>query len=134
MSVSSSRAKPIPPAEPTARNGASPPLENGDRLTRPEFERRYDAMPNLKNAELIEGVVYLRFTVPHRQHGAPHAQLTGWLGNYAGYTPGAEGGNSGHIRINWGSMPQPDGVLFIQPECGGQARIDADDYTARGQG
>ncbi|MGL5134403.1 MAG: hypothetical protein ACRC78_17900 [Planktothrix sp.] len=22
------------------------PLENGDRLTRPEFERRYQAMPN----------------------------------------------------------------------------------------
>ncbi len=36
-----------------------PPLENGDRLTRPEFERRYDAMPGLKKAELIEGVVYL---------------------------------------------------------------------------
>jgi Uma2 family endonuclease len=28
-------------------------LENGDRLTRAEFERRYDAMPNLKKAELI---------------------------------------------------------------------------------
>ncbi|NOT54476.1 MAG: Uma2 family endonuclease, partial [Deltaproteobacteria bacterium] len=35
-----------------------PALENGDRLTRPEFERRYEAMPHLKKAELIEGVVY----------------------------------------------------------------------------
>ena len=34
-----------------------PPLENGDKLTRAEFERRYHAMPNLKKAELIEGVV-----------------------------------------------------------------------------
>ena len=25
-----------------------PPLENGDRLSRAEFERRYEAMPNLK--------------------------------------------------------------------------------------
>jgi hypothetical protein len=24
------------------------PLENGDRLTRTEFERRYEAMPHLK--------------------------------------------------------------------------------------
>ncbi len=32
------------------------PLEPGDRLTRPEFERRYEAMPHLKKAELIEGV------------------------------------------------------------------------------
>jgi hypothetical protein len=37
-----------------------PFLEPGDRLTRDEFERRYSAMPNLKKAELIEGVVYRR--------------------------------------------------------------------------
>jgi hypothetical protein len=40
-----------------------PPLENGDRLTRPEFERRYQAMPHIKKAELIEGVVYSRLAV-----------------------------------------------------------------------
>jgi hypothetical protein len=40
-----------------------PPLEAGDRLSRAEFERRYEAMPNLKKAELIEGVVYVR-TLP----------------------------------------------------------------------
>ena len=34
-----------------------PPLESGDRLSRAEFERRYAAMPALKKAELIEGVV-----------------------------------------------------------------------------
>src|SRR5262245_34325464 len=33
-----------PSPEPT------PPLEPGDRLTRPEFERRYDAMPHLRKA------------------------------------------------------------------------------------
>ena len=31
------------------------PLESGDRLTRPEFERRYLAAPHIKKAELIEG-------------------------------------------------------------------------------
>jgi len=36
-----------------------PPLESGDRLTRQEFERRYQAMPPIKKAELIEGVVYV---------------------------------------------------------------------------
>jgi len=36
-----------------------PPLENGDRLTQVEFERRYHAMPHVKKAELIEGVVYM---------------------------------------------------------------------------
>jgi hypothetical protein len=37
----------------------APPLENGDRLTRIEFERRYALMPQIKRAELIEGVVYM---------------------------------------------------------------------------
>jgi hypothetical protein len=36
-----------------------PLFENGDRLARAEFERRYEAMPHVKKAELIEGVVYL---------------------------------------------------------------------------
>ncbi len=36
-----------------------PPLENGDSLTSPEFERRYNAMPHLKKAQLIEGKVYM---------------------------------------------------------------------------
>lgn len=38
---------------------ALPPLENGDRLTRSDFEQRYDAMPHVKKAELIEGIVYM---------------------------------------------------------------------------
>ena len=41
------------------RDDVVPALENGDRLTRAEFERRYEAMPHLKKAELIEGVVYV---------------------------------------------------------------------------
>lgn len=32
-----------------------PPLRDGDRLTMQEFERPWDAMPNLKRAELIDG-------------------------------------------------------------------------------
>lgn len=35
-----------------------PPLENGDHLTLKEFERRYDAMPRLKKAGMIEGTVH----------------------------------------------------------------------------
>lgn len=57
-----------------------PPLENGDHLTRTEFERRWDAMPELKKAELIEGVVYLSPAVYYEQHGSPHADLGACLG------------------------------------------------------
>ena len=52
-----------------------PPLESGDKLTRAEFERRYDAMPNLKKAELIEGVVYIPSKVRFRSHGKPMHRL-----------------------------------------------------------
>jgi hypothetical protein len=37
----------------------APPLQNGDRLTRAEFERRYEATPDLKKAELIDGIVHI---------------------------------------------------------------------------
>ena len=59
---------------------STPPLENGDRLTRDEFERRYDAMPDLRKAELIQGVVYMGSPVRFGKHGEPHARLLTWLG------------------------------------------------------
>jgi Uma2 family endonuclease len=106
------------------------PLEHGDRLTRAEFERRYDSMPRLKKAELIEGTVYMPGPVRHRRHAAPHAKLLGWLGNYAAYTPGVQAAGNGSIRLDLDNMPQPDAFLIISPECGGQAKIDDDDYIA----
>ena len=51
------------------------PLENGDRLTRREFERRYAARPDIKKAELIEGVVHMPSPVRFAGHGEPHSLL-----------------------------------------------------------
>ena len=45
--------------KPQQTDAPIPPLENGDRLTREEFHRRYEAMPELKKAELINGRVYI---------------------------------------------------------------------------
>ena len=75
---------------PTGGQKSMPPLENGDRLTREEFERRYAAMPHVTKAELIEGVVYVPSPVRHRQHGQPHIALAGWLVQYQASTPGVE--------------------------------------------
>jgi Uma2 family endonuclease len=105
---------------------AVPALENGDRLTRAEFERRYEAVPHLKKAELIEGVVYVPSPVRHRQHGSPHAQLIGWLVQYAANTPGVEVGDNSSVRLDLDNEPQPDALLFIDPACGGQVRISDD--------
>src|SRR5215510_5588951 len=107
---------------------AVPPLENGDTLTRAEFERRYEAMPHLKKAELIEGVVYVPSPVRHRYHGHQHAHLLNWLGHYEVGTPGVEVSGNVTVRLDLDNEPQPDVLLFIDPACGGQARIDADGY------
>jgi putative restriction endonuclease len=109
-----------------------PPLENGDRLTRAEFERRYDAMPDLKKAELIKGVVYVPSPVSFEKHGGLHFDLIGWLALYRFATPGVRGGDNTSLRLDIDSMPQPDAFLLILPSHGGQARIDEDDYVAGG--
>jgi Uma2 family endonuclease len=127
MAVSTQPSKP-PETIDNSDNGAIPPLENGDRLTRAEFERRWDAMPHLKKAELIEGEVFMPSAVRYRQHGHPHSRLVNWLGSYETDTPGVEAGDNSSIRLDVDNEPQPDGFLIILPERGGRARISEDDY------
>lgn len=105
-----------------------PPLENGDRLTRAEFERRYQAMPHLKKAELIEGVVYMAAALRFRSHGQPHGNLIIWLGNYKVATPGIELADNATVRLDRDNDPQPDVALFLSPTLGGQVQISEDDY------
>jgi Uma2 family endonuclease len=105
-----------------------PPLEPGDHLSRPEFERRYEAMPHIKKAELIEGVVYMPSPVRQRRHGRPHGHLVTWLGVYEATTPGVEMGDNTTARLDLTNEPQPDALLLIDPARGGQAHISADDY------
>jgi Uma2 family endonuclease len=107
---------------------AIPPLENGDRLTRQEFERRYQAMPKTTKAERIEGVVYVAAALRFRSHGLPHANIMGWLWTYKVATPGVELGDTPTVRLDLDNDPQPDAVLLIEPAVGGQARISDDDY------
>ncbi len=105
-----------------------PPLENGDRLTRQEFERRYQAMPAVKKAELIEGKVYMASPVRQVNHGRPHGQIMTWLGTYHAATPGVDLGDNATVRLDLDNEPQPDGLLRLEPEAGGQSRIDAEGY------
>jgi Uma2 family endonuclease len=120
---------PANPAEPFERSAPIHPLEHGERLTRAEFERRYDAMPDLKKAELIEAEVYVASPVRHRRHGKPHYQLMTWIGNYAASTPGVDAGDNGSIRLDLDNELQPDAYLMLELERGGQARISDDDYV-----
>ncbi|MBN3927307.1 Uma2 family endonuclease [Nostoc sp. NMS4] len=106
-----------------------PHLENGDKLTRYEFERRYNATPNLKKAELIEGIVYIMpAALRFRSHGQPHGWILTFLGTYEAATPGVALGIEPTVRLDLDNEPQPDVVLLIVPEAGGQTRLSEDDY------
>ncbi|MBD2437526.1 Uma2 family endonuclease [Nostoc sp. FACHB-110] len=114
-------------ADKTAELLTTPPLENGDRLTRAEFERRYHAMSHLKKAELIEGVVYVASPVRAKTHGKPHSRIMGWLVAYEAATPGVETLDNTTVLLDADNEPQPDALLRI--EQGGQSRITEDDYV-----
>lgn len=105
-----------------------PPLENGDRLTRDEFERRYRAMPRVKKAELIEGEVYMGSPVSMEYHGAPHLDVGAWVAVYRASTPGTGAGDNSTVRLDDDNEPQPDVCLFVRPEYGGRVTIDDDGY------
>lgn len=106
-----------------------PPLESGDRLTRPEFERRYNAMLQLRKAELIEGVVYMAAALRFKSHAEPHSNLLIWLGNYKVSTLGVAMGIEPTIRLDLDNEPQPDAVLLIEAAAGGRSRLSEDDYV-----
>lgn len=100
-----------------------PPLESGDRLSRHEFEHRYQAMP--VKAELIEGVVCIASPTCFRIHAQPHSYLVGWLGTYQVATPKVELGANPTVRLDLDNEVQPDAVLLI---AGGRSHESEDDY------
>lgn len=105
-----------------------PPLQSGDRLTRPEFERRYTAAVHIKKAELIEGIVYVASPLRHEQHGKPHSRVITWLGVYQAMTSGVDLSDAPTVRLDLDNEPQPDAVLLIEPDAGGQTQISSDGY------
>ena len=92
-------------------------LEAGDHLTREEFHRRYLARPDIKKAELIDGVVYVPSPVRVRQHGRPHAFVLAWLGAYVALVPETLLADNATIFLDGRVEVQPDAFLW-RPEPG----------------
>jgi Uma2 family endonuclease len=106
-----------------------PELHTGDRMTREEFHRIYEQMPEGFRAELIGGIVYVASPLQLR-HGTNHLPLGTLFFTYEGNTPGVESGDNTTILLGEEGEPQPDLFLRILPEYGGQSRTTADDYVA----
>jgi Uma2 family endonuclease len=103
------------------------PLENGDSLGAAEFLHRYEAMPDVKKAELIEGTVHMPSPV-RAEHATPDSLIQTWLGTYAARTPGTKAAVNATVRLGPKDVPQPDALLRILPECGGRMRLDPKGY------
>jgi Uma2 family endonuclease len=98
-----------------------PPLENGDRLSAKEFLRRYDAMPNVKKAELIEGIVNMGSPVRVDVHSEPDNVIQTWIGMYAGLTPGVQAASNATVRLDVDNVPQPDSFIRL---VAGQSKVE----------
>ena len=106
---------------------APPALQNGDRLRSQEFLRRYEAMPELKKAELIEGIVYMGSPVS-AEHGEADGLIHGWLWTYATHTPGVRFFPNTTVILDADNTPQPDACLCLKPGRGGRTRISPKKY------
>src|SRR5260370_3184352 len=107
----------------TAIEESVPPLNAGDKLTREEFLRRWEAHPEIKNAELIGGIVYMASPVSV-EHGDMEGDVGGWLAVYNAATPGtATGHNTTSFLLD--GTPQPDLNLRLLPEYDGTSWVDA---------
>src|SRR5262245_15596380 len=98
------------------------PLIAGDRLTREEFLRRWDQMPELKRAELIGGVVYMPSPLSADLSNVDSAVIY-WLKHYALHTPGCQASNN----ATWHMLedaPMPDSNLRIVREGGGTSWVE----------
>jgi hypothetical protein len=96
-----------------------PPLGPGDKLSRAEFLRRWEAHPEIKNAELLGGIVYTPSPVSV-DHGDMDGDAGTWLGTYKAATSGtACGHNTTSFLLE--ETPQPDINLRILQEYGGSS-------------
>src|SRR5438309_1135144 len=108
---------------PLAASVSIPPLLEGDSLTSDEFLRRWEEIPDLKRAELIDGIVYMPSPVS-RGHQELECFLAGWLNFYALSTPGCRPAMEGTWLMGDRQAPQPDVTLRILPEYGGQSGVE----------
>lgn len=104
------------------------PLESGDRLTRAEFHRRYCARPDIKKAELVEGVVYVASPTRFDVHGEQHGSMTGLMYAYRARTPGVRLGDNATVFLDADNELQPDVCLFRDPPPPGGARLTDKGY------
>ena len=105
------------------------PLESGELLHSREFLRRYERMPQVKKAELIEGIVYMGSPVS-TNHAIPDGMIHGWLALYAAHNPSVQFMPNATVILDAENTVQPDALLRRLPEHGGLSRVNEAGYLA----
>lgn len=103
-------------------------LEAGSHLLAEEFLRRYEEIPEVKKAELINGIVYMGSPVSAGGHADRDALVQMVLGVYAAHTPGVKHSTNATVCLGTKNIAQPDASLRLTPEHGGAARLDEKGY------
>jgi Uma2 family endonuclease len=103
-----------------------PPLENGDMLPLTEFIRRYEDMPGVKKAQLIEGVVHMPSPV-RVTHAEPDGVIQLWLGVYAAEN-GLKTYPNATLLLDTENAFQPDAILCSPPRKGGRVWLNTKGY------
>ena len=116
------------PSPPARRARKTLPLENGDRLTSAEFLRRYEAMPEIQKAELIEGHVHMPPPLRADAHSEPDGLLHGWLFYYSTCTSGVKFYPNPTLILDADNTPQPDSILCTAPQQGGHVWLNEKGY------
>jgi Uma2 family endonuclease len=98
-------------------------LCTGDEMSREEFHARYERSPGKLKVELVNGVVFVASPVS-LNHGAPDCFLNGLLYYYTARTPGCQAATNTAIFLGPKDEPQPDSLLRLLPEFGGQSRTE----------
>jgi len=114
--------------EPVVEAGLQPDLSNGDHLTSSVFLARYEAMPQVKKAELIQNVVYMASPVSAVHHGEPDNILQGLLFYYAQSVRNTIAATNATVRLGPDDVIQPDALLRKSPAAGGGCTPDAKGY------
>lgn len=119
----------IPPTIRSSKESSNsiPPLEPGDELHHGEFLRRFEAMPNLKKAELIRGLVFpMASPVSLKNHAEPDSLLGGWLFTYAADHKNLSTATNATVKLDPENVFQPD-ALLRRDDNDASSTIDEDD-------
>lgn len=115
-----------PPNFPSSKT--APPLEQGAFLSASEFLRRYENMPDLKKAELIDGIVYMGSPVS-LLHGRPDQLAQLWVGTYVLRTPPIDSASNVTVCFDGQNISQPDLLVRIPEEFGGISIVTPEHYV-----